>query len=245
MKVHKYIFLFIQLVLYGIFLTLDILGRCVFLSNNIKFIVVVLCFLYVIFGRHKNRSSEHIYLIFGLGFTLVSDILILLSGYYFYGILTFIIAQQFYGMRITEFYNKARIISRPMFNDVFKRLLYQGAFGVLVIIMLLPMDVNINSLLLVSVFYFISLSTNVVRSLKLSRHFRDSRNIRFFAIGMVLFLLCDINVGLFNMSSFLSVGSEYQIIYNISSMLMWTFYGPSQVLIALSGDLPDKYHKKI
>jgi hypothetical protein len=58
-----------------------------------------------------------------------------------------------------------------------------------------------------------------------------------FAAGLVLFLLCDINVGLFNLSGFVSVtGRVVEILYSLSSILMWTFYAPSQVLIAISSD---------
>jgi hypothetical protein len=52
---------------------------------------------------------------------------------------------------------------------------------------------------------------------------------------MVLFLLCDINVGIFNLSGFIALPERiYQMMYSVSSILMWTFYAPSQVLIALS-----------
>jgi len=63
-----------------------------------------------------------------------------------------------------------------------------------------------------------------------------SRDIRLFAWGMVLFLLCDINVGIFNLSGFINVGPVYEVLYGISSISMWLFYAPSQVLIVLSGD---------
>jgi hypothetical protein len=76
----------------------------------------------------------------------------------------------------------------------------------------------------------------VVRLLRLFVSHHDKRNIRYFTAGMVLFLLCDINVGLFNLSDFLTVTSTYEIIYELSAVLMWTFYAPSQVLLALSGD---------
>jgi hypothetical protein len=60
---------------------------------------------------------------------------------------------------------------------------------------------------------------------------------------MVLFLLCDINVGLFNLSDFITPSPAYNIIYSISSILMWTFYAPSQVLIALSVENEKKVQK--
>lgn len=52
---------------------------------------------------------------------------------------------------------------------------------------------------------------------------------RFIRIGMSLFLLCDIHVALFNT---LPAGNPY---YPFAAFLMWFFYLPAQVLLALSG----------
>ncbi|NLP16523.1 MAG: hypothetical protein GX379_05770 [Clostridiales bacterium] len=227
----KNIFIALQVLLYGAFLTLDLLGERITMSNSIKFAVVVLCFMYIAIRGYNKRSREFIYLFSAMLFTLISDIFILLSDYYLYGVITFIIAQQLYGARITELFNP---ISK--LKDVCLRLLYQIALGILLCMLLNFLNVNTDALLTVSVFYFISICTNVVRSIKLSLHYSNKRGIRCFAVGFLLFLLCDINVGLFNLSGFLSVGPVYDIIYGISSILMWTFYAPSQVLIALSVD---------
>lgn len=235
---RKYIFIIMQLILYGAFLTMDILESNIPLSNKIKFAVVVLCFIYAINIGLKNRSREHRFLIYALAFTLVSDMLILLSDFYLYGVMTFILAQQLYGMRITEL-NKREldtISPKSLHRDFAIRLLYQGTFVFLLGILLWLANVNIDALLAVSIFYFISICTNVLRILKLSVKFYDRKDIMYFAIGMVLFLLCDINVGLFNLSGFLPISSAYEVVYNISSILMWTFYAPSQVFIALSSD---------
>lgn len=235
---RRYIFLVIQSVLYGTFLSLDILGRNITLSNRVKFAVVVLCFSYVIITGIKDRSRKHKLLIYALAFTVISDFFILLSDYYLYGVLTFIIAQQLYGMRISELFNNEIINSSPisLIRNFAIRLLYQGAITFFVGVILWLMGVNIEALLVVSILYFISISTNVVRLFKLRANYNYRRDIRYFAIGMVLFLLCDINVGLFNLSDFLPVSQTYDMIYSISSVLMWTFYAPSQVLISLSGD---------
>ena len=56
-----------------------------------------------------------------------------------------------------------------------------------------------------------------------------------YAAGMLLFLLCDINVGLFNMVGYVVVPENiYHILFSLSSILMWAFYTPAQVLIAVS-----------
>ena len=52
--------------------------------------------------------------------------------------------------------------------------------------------------------------------------------------GLILFLLCDINVGLFNLGYYFNLSYEItSFLENISTNLMWFFYLPSQVLITL------------
>lgn len=240
-RYYKKTFLVLQLVLYGTFITLDILGKSVALSNRIKFIVVALCFLYVILDK-RGYSKQRIYLSFALAFTVVSDLIILFSDLYFYGVLTFIVAQQIYGMRITTLYNRENSTSSPTspptspLKDIVLRIIYQLVIGALVSVFIWSLDIYIDALLVASIFYFICICSNVVRSLRLTRFFKEKKDIRYFAIGFLLFLLCDINVGLFNLSEFMLLGERYKSIYTLSSILMWTFYAPSQVLIALSGD---------
>jgi len=230
----RYSFIILQLVLYIFFLFLDIQGGNYVLSNYIKFTVVALCLLYVFIYGYKNFDSQLLFLRLALIFTLISDIqLLLLDNYnYFYGVLTFILAQEFHGIRISILDNsKVRYI-----KDFTVRLLYQSLTGLAICLLLWVANVQINGLLAASVFYFICMLTNTVRSLKLTVRNKERKDIRLLAIGMVLFLLCDINVGLFNLSAFLPVGPVYDKIYALSSILMWTFYAPSQVFISLSRD---------
>lgn len=64
----------------------------------------------------------------------------------------------------------------------------------------------------------------------------SSPNRNMIAIGMVLFLFCDINVLLYNLMGMISSSSEFiKQLYNISSVSMWLFYLPSQILLSLSG----------
>ncbi|HPU63901.1 MAG TPA: lysoplasmalogenase family protein [Mobilitalea sp.] len=228
---YKYQFLILQLILYISFLYLDITGGSILLSNYIKFTVVALCFLYVLLIKANGETEKTLlFLRLALFFTLVSDMLILLLDCYFYGVLTFIIAQQLHGIRISLLGKRFNHI-----KNLIKRLLYQLSVSLAVCLLLWKLNVSLNALLAASIFYFSCILSNTIRSLHLAANVRE-RRIKYFAAGLVLFLLCDINVGLFNMSDFLPVGPVYGKIYLISSVLMWTFYAPSQVLIALSGD---------
>jgi hypothetical protein len=54
--------------------------------------------------------------------------------------------------------------------------------------------------------------------------------------GMFLFLLCDVNVGLSNLSIITFTNGIMNIIRAYSWRLIWLFYLPSQVLLSLSGE---------
>ncbi len=76
--------------------------------------------------------------------------------------------------------------------------------------------------------YFPNLLVNAVDAVRRRRKtFRD----KLFAAGLVLFVCCDICVGLFNISG--AVGLPYSAEKFVSAG-MWFFYLPSQVLISLS-----------
>ena len=90
---------------------------------------------------------------------------------------------------------------------------------------------NTDALAIVSICYYVNLALNIVGA------FARFREGRLFAIGLVLFLLCDTVVGLQVMGElYLPIGEDsllHRILYpNVN--LAWLFYLPSQVLIALS-----------
>ncbi|NLJ97406.1 MAG: hypothetical protein GX321_09670 [Clostridiales bacterium] len=236
-QVSKYLFLIVQLILYGLFLVLDFLGSNITLSSRIKFLVVVLCFLYVVYGKNEGGRQRKI-LTYAMAFTVISDIYLLFTDDYFNGLVTFVITQQLYGVRIKQLYNRESTNNQKNPLKSFAiRVTMQIVASVILSVLLWQMGIILNSLLVASMVYVVSLVTNVVGSIRLSISFPKRKDVRLFTIGLILFFLCDINVGLFNMSSFIDVGSVYKYIYNISSILMWTFYAPSQVMIALSKDI--------
>ena len=90
---------------------------------------------------------------------------------------------------------------------------------------LLNMDSPVN---LLAGLYFSQLLSNTIPAWT-----RRGRQRRIFAAGLTLFAGCDLCVGLFN------VLPPSAPLYPVSSVGMWFFYLPSQVLIALSA-LPEK-----
>lgn len=87
-----------------------------------------------------------------------------------------------------------------------------------------------DALALVSMFYYANIVLNLVFA------FADFKNNRIFAIGILLFVLCDTVIGLSFVNSYLPVNENsfiYKIIYP-GFDLAWVFYLPSQALIAVS-----------
>ena len=225
-----FLFILFQTILYVIFLFLDFTGHNYALSADIKFSVIILCFCYVFFlGRNTDRGII-LCMKAALFFTLVSDLFILMLDYYIPGVITFIVVQQLYGLRLLlEKHSSGRRLAL--------RFALQLTVAVTVCLLLWLAEVEIDSLLFISVLYFICILTNTINAVRLALHNRGDRSRVLFAVGMVLFLLCDINVGIFNMSGFIALPENlYHRLYSLSSILMWTFYAPAQVILALSAN---------
>jgi hypothetical protein len=175
-------------------------------------------------------------------FTLISDLLILILDYYFYGVLTFIVVQQLYSLYLglkkqqkNGINQKNKMVWKPFLANYAFWLTIQGLLAFAVCYILKQTGVEIAGLPAASAFYFICILTNTIRADRAAVTAPKDKGDVLFAVGMTLFLLCDINVGLFNLSGFLSTPNEVSsVIYSFSSILMWTFYAPAQVLIALS-----------
>lgn len=237
------LFVTVQTVLYAGFLALDLTDGSIGLSVSLKYSIILLCFCYALFGAGKSTfysrqvkrlAVSSCLLQAALFFTVISDLFILILDYYIYGVLTFILAQELYCLRLVMLLTP--VGSRGKTGVAFlKRILLQLTAALVICLFLALAGVGLDGLLVVSVFYFICICMNVVTAFTLVRREPGAKGNLLYAIGMLLFLLCDINVGLFNLSGFIPMQeSIYSVLYSISSILMWTFYAPAQVLIAIS-----------
>ena len=87
------VFWSLQIINYIAFMILDICNRYTGISSIIKYVSIILCFLYVILGKKKERS---VYIVAGLFFTVVSDYFLLLTNYFAAGMLSFSVVQTIY-----------------------------------------------------------------------------------------------------------------------------------------------------
>lgn len=229
--------LFIQLSLiacifiYIIFLFMDVLTKNLGnpYSIYLKYTIIIFSFLItLLIGNNGYNRRDTILLQLSKLLTLIADYYLLIQDNFFLGIFFFCIVQITYILR-HSFMEKKRYR-----NFIF--LCTSTTFSVLIFfrIKLEPID---NNLVLLALIYAALLVTSVYigfSTLTRSRYSKKSSYL--IGIGMCLFLLCDINVGLnalIGETALNSIGSprtKFLIGY-----LIWLFYAPSQVLLACSG----------
>lgn len=233
------IYIITEILLYSSFLYIDITQNASYsLSAYLKFAGIVLCFLYVLIspGYVKNKTDIRI-LRFALFFTFISDLFILMFDIYLPGMVSFCIVQALYLIRLglwnkREYKLKTNVV-------IINKFLRNITVTVVVLIVLFNFRLKPEALIFVTCFYFVSILFNVADSLVTAFRYRIKYQV-LYSSGMVLFLLCDLNVGVFNLTGFVSINSSwFQNLYNFSVVAMWLFYLPAQVFIALSGQTKD------
>lgn len=210
------IIIVIAIFVYINFLVIDLLGGD---STILKYISILLCFVLSLFiGDRGNDKSDTRLLQGALFFTVIADFNLVILKNFILGISVFCIVQIIYTIR-----HSGNIILSKRNSLLF---LIEGTlFFWLVIILNIPFYQE-NVLYIIACIYSILLVTSVFMAFgTIKRGFYSKMNSYFIIIGMILFLLCDINVGLYHIGK----------IQNISGILIWFFYLPSQLLLSLSG----------
>ncbi len=212
------ILLIIIALLYILFLYMDIFNVELFItSDGVKYICIVLCFfISLLIGNDTLNKRDISLLRMGLFCTVIADLFLLLLPYHTVGVAVFCIAQILYSMRY-DVGNTPLVLKRHL-------IIFLSIIAIYLIVNYFIREVEL--LYPIALFYAIALVSNVVRAINVCKEQRfPSPNRYMIAYGMILFLLCDVNVALYN--TLLSTEMTY--------VLMWFFYLPSQVLLALSG----------
>lgn len=207
------LYLLYELIIFAIF---EIMALFSYGLPFLRYSLIIINFLYGIYIIKNNYSLDNLFLILGLFFTIISDYFLLINEndeLYIVGIITFIIVQFFYFLRniILNKINKKEIIAELIIRLIL--------FTLIIILIDFFMKDYFNYFVSLALFYFINLFMNFVISFK----FRNKSNNKMLSLGLFLFILCDIMVGL-----------NFIINNYLVNYLMWTFYAPSQVLITLS-----------
>ncbi len=214
-----FVFLGVELLLYAAFLTLDILGR----SGPdvwLKYAGVLLCLVFSLWCA--LRGGDRLVLP-ALVLTALADSLLLVANRsYALGVLLFLGAQSVYLVRL-------RLASGRSWWPL------RASVPLLVGLAMYGLD-QAAPLNLLAGLYFSQLLINAILAgtLAAARSKPAPAKWLVFALGLTLFVGCDLCVGAFNSPELVPDG-----LYSFARVGMWLFYLPSQVLIALSA-LPEK-----
>lgn len=235
------VFLTLELLFYAAYLILDaVTGRSLILSDGFKYGGIFLCFLYTLFivcfapKSHTGygRHGRNLWLLLAVFFVLFSDYCLLFTTAAVPGILLFCLVQCFYYIYLNGAGRLWRLwLASAAFASISTMGLWAG-FGIS------------HALVPLALFYLSMLVVNICHAWRNAWRTREKRAFMFTA-GMVLYCLCDLNVGFMNAGRILS-GPELNVLpilgnpvfREISTFSMWFFYLPAQVLIAMSAAWP-------
>lgn len=159
-------------------------------------------------------------------FTLISDwFLVIKQDQFVLALITFSIAQVFYATRL--WINDGK---RKNGKHIYLRIAIIALVELVAVFITKSLTINFDLQLFLALLYFTLLVMNVILA------FMQMRKNILFTIGMLLFLGCDIMVGLSKFGDYLTL-SESSIIFKLLNFpvdLVWFFYFPSQTLLALS-----------
>lgn len=211
-------FFIIESLLYIIFLVLDITRQGHALSGILKFVSIFLCACFVWSERNPVSQWKHRLFKWSYVFLIISDVFLLFTSYYGAGLITFILVQLCYFYYLVEG-KKNKLIQQSIYRFVlFLIIIYSFHF----------FFISVDHVLLLAAFYFIQFFSNVFLSI-----LSFNKNRLCFSTGLLLFFLCDINVGLYQAGLYIS-NEKVQSITILSGVFMWFFYLPGQVLLAYS-----------
>ncbi len=192
-------------------------------TNYIDYASVILAALF--FFTFAEKSTSYAFTQIGLLFTVVADYFLVIDNAQnkLAGVLCFLCVQIAYFLRIA-FEERNSIVLKIHLVTRF----------------ILPIPVLIATcfvlgdktdlLALVSMLYFTNLFLNIVFSIA------GSKKSRLLTFGLILFILCDIFVGLGQMEMYFNIteGSFVYMVLHSNFNIVWFFYVPSQTLLALS-----------
>lgn len=250
-RIGRSLFILAELAIYVTFLSLDLFSNVD--SSLVKFTGILLCLLMSLTAM-KTAAGKLTAL--AMAFTVFSDVFLLLrNDHYTLGIASFCAVQLFYFVRLQALSLADPTTACPAGSSMNRTTRLAVAFPsgsrasfslrIVVLVLLLlagPVFKAISIFTALTAFYFINLAANVWDSWVLRRQALH------FALGLTLFLCCDLCVGLNNFSQFsaqlppaLPPFLAQAVPTALPSWLeafaavgMWAFYLPSQVLIVLS-----------
>ena len=199
------------------------------ITLDLKYLVILLCFIIsILIGKEGHNKIDTYLVIIARLFTLIADYYLVIQDHFKFGVLFFCLVQITYIIRHTLMEEKK-----------YKNIIFLCVISIFAII--ISKRVNLSTLdkeLVILAFVYATLLTSslysAIRTIKSGKYSKNATLL--IAIGMTLFFMCDINVALFNLIGNVQFTSEYwHKVEFYMGFLIWLFYAPSQLLLALSG----------
>jgi len=184
-------------------------------NDTIKFIAILICLGIAATGRNGLGGRDYALLTAAMVATLVADFFLVIIYNYIIGVAFFCAVQAFYNLR---FGGNARLKILP-FTLVAPAIFFAVTGDVLV------------SVALVYAQLFLLSYAAMISTLR-KKTFPAPNNILIF-IGMTAFVLCDINVAIWNLGRWGIVTNTD--LTSLAHGAIWLFYTPAQICLALSG----------
>ncbi|MBE6015831.1 MAG: hypothetical protein E7241_10825 [Lachnospiraceae bacterium] len=221
-------FLAIEAILYTIFVLSDIRLNLYPYAEYLKYasIIICACFEWLVFGVIKTKDS--LIIAIALTFTVIADYFLLFPGNdVWIGLISFKMAHTMYLYVISE-----KNIKVTLVNFLIRLLVAVGLF----FLMQGTEGYDSKTLYLLSL-YAVSFAMNIVYAI-----FRVIKNRQMtcpisyakLMAGLLLFAMCDISVLIHNTGGPVFATDLSRTIFWLSGVLMWVFYLPSQIIIAMS-----------
>ena len=216
-------FIFVGLCLCALFLLIYPEGE---LCRLFEYALVILCFAFAC--GHRSGDPHGFLALLALLCTVGADFFLvaLKEEQWLPGMTVFCFAQFFWALRLFLMEDGRRRVAHG--------LVWAFACATLLVVAILLVR-GADALLLLSAVYASFLLTTVLFS------WLTPRNI-LFTLGMTLFLGCDLFVAVNNAALYLDLTAHPLIrsLYDIPFNMMWAFYGPSQMVLALSSGISDR-----
>ena len=228
-KTALFAFMTAEAVLYALFLRIDFFGGPSARSAMYKYAGILLCLVCASVRAVTLKNTASRLIAAALFFTCISDYFLLFTDSYLPGVLCFCVTQTLYLFVLLQ----DRQLNLKLWH-ITPGLALSAALLIITSLMGEP-----DLLIAAGVFYAYSFVRNIVLALCLCIKKTPVPGLKpsMFAVGLVIFALCDINVLLYNLPLLFDIHSHLLIsLFDVIGTLMWVFYLPSQVLLALSAD---------
>ena len=197
------------------------------IDNYVKFFFIALCFSIALCSYWFCRSKKDwAYLAAAMGFTMVSDYFLVLAHNYRAGVFVFCFVHIAYILRVSGWAATGNHLEKSLSKI---GAIICGGGLIFVVFAFVPALPWVDPLIVLAIVYASLFAQNFADHIRYYRQGGPNRKIML--TGLILFILCDIHVMLFNLPNFLPVPPEIGL---WGWRWIWVFYAPSQLLLSVS-----------